>query len=70
MVGRAVPQTFICHFPMGTQFRKDNGTDIGLTVGRLIIACSIIAVNSSENFNRLFYTLITLLPFGKISPFS
>ena len=27
----------------------DNGTDIGLTVGRFIIACSIIAVNFCGN---------------------
>ena len=29
----------------------DNGTDIGLTVGSLIIAYSIITVNILENFN-------------------
>ena len=37
----------------------DNGTDIGLTVGSLIIAYSIIAVNILENFNFLtFYSRV------------
>ena len=33
----------------------DSGTDIRLTVGRFIIACSVIAVNFPGNFSFLFY---------------
>ena len=52
----------------GNLRQDDSGTDLGLTVGRLIIACSIIAVNFPGKFDFLFSSLIDLLPFQKDVP--
>ena len=41
----------------GNLRQDDSGTDLGLTVGRLIIACSIIAVNFPGKFDFLFSSL-------------